>query len=168
MFSGKSEELLRRVRLAKHAKQEVALFAPHMDQRYGAGMVASHNRLTLPAQVIHSAEEMLALVLPSTQVVALDEGQFVPGELTAVCEALASHGKRVIVAGLDQDYRGKPFEQMAALLPIAEFVTKVHAICVVCGNPANRTQRIGGGNSRLEVGGAATYEARCRRCHSIP
>lgn len=164
MFAGKTEELLRRMRLAIYAKQQTLLCKPARDNRYSEYQVTSHNHSQLPAINVTNPEEILDLAGPAIQVVGIDEAHFLGAELVAVAEALAEAGKRVIIAGLDQDYRGVPFEPMPRLLAVAEFVTKVHAICVICGNPANRTFRRTQETERVVVGGASKYEARCRRC----
>jgi thymidine kinase len=164
MFSGKSEELIRRVRRAQIARQRVQIFKPSVDNRYSDSQIVSHSELRIPSQDASTAAELLSLVLPNTEVVGIDEGQFFDAELPAVCTILAERGMRVIVAGLDQDYLGKPFEPMPQLLAIAEFITKTRAICMVCGNPANHTQRLVTNQDRVLLGAQGTYEARCRRC----
>ncbi len=164
MFSGKSEELIRRLRRAQIARQRVQIFKPAVDTRYGESQIVSHSELRIPSQNARTAAELLSLVLPETEVVGIDEGQFFDAGLPAVCTTLADRGVRVIVAGLDQDYLGKPFEPMPQLLAIAEFITKTRAICVVCGNPANHTQRLVTSQDRVLLGAHGTYEARCRRC----
>jgi len=163
MFSGKTEELICRIRRAQIARQRVQIFKPSVDTRFGADIV-SHGDLRLASDEARSSAEILASVRPDTEVVGIDEGQFFDPELPAVCAALAARGVRVIVAGLDQDYLGRPFEPMPHLLATAEFITKTRAICVVCGNPANHTQRLVPGHDRVLVGAEGTYEARCRRC----
>jgi thymidine kinase len=164
MFSGKTEELIRRCKLARIARQKVMLFKPRLDDRYHATQVVSHSDQRMESLPVASAAEILDRLEPGTQVVAIDEAQFFGAELVDVCERLADRGLRVIVAGLDQDYRGRPFEPMPQLLAVAEYITKNLAICVKCGNPANRSQRIAGGEGRVLVGAADKYEARCRRC----
>jgi len=164
MFSGKTEELIRRLRRAQIARQKVQIFKPRLDDRFGDGHITSHSEMRIPSREIATSAELLALVEPVTEVVGVDEGQFFDLELPAVCSALADRGKRVIVAGLDQDYLGKPFEPMPQLLAIAEYITKTLAICVVCGNPANHTQRLVASSERVLVGAQGTYEARCRQC----
>lgn len=166
MFSGKSEELIRRLRRAQIARQRVQIFKPAIDNRYGGGEshIISHSSMRIESESMSSSRELLEHVLPDTEVVGIDEGQFFDAELPAVCNTLADQGKRVIVAGLDQDYLGKPFEPMPQLLAIAEYITKTLAICVVCGEPANHTQRLVQSSERVLVGAQGTYEARCRHC----
>ncbi|HTP80832.1 MAG TPA: thymidine kinase [Bacteroidota bacterium] len=164
MFSGKTEELIRRLRRAQIARQTVAIFKPRIDTRYSAEHIVSHSEQSLVSTVVDDADEILKLS-SEAQVVGVDEGQFFKPNLVDVCEKLANAGKRVIVAGLDQDYRGKPFEPMPQLLAVAEYITKTLAICVVCGNPADRTQRKTASTERVVVGAKDLYEARCRRCH---
>jgi thymidine kinase len=164
MFSGKSEELIRRLRRARIARQRVQVFKPRIDARYSTDDIVSHGEMRMESTVVDSARELLERVCPDTEVVGIDEGQFFDPDLPAVSTLLADRGIRVIVAGLDQDYLGKPFEPMPQLLAIAEFITKTHAICMVCGNPANHTQRLVENGDRVLVGAAGLYEARCRRC----
>jgi thymidine kinase len=164
MFSGKTEELIRRLKRAQIAKQRVQIFKPRIDDRYEVESIVSHSAQKLESVAIERAEEILQKLKHDTQVVGIDEVQFLGPEVVAVCESLAERGLRVIVAGLDQDYKGKPFEPMPQLLAIAEYITKELAICVVCGNPANRSQRIVSNSDRVVVGAAGAYEARCRRC----
>ena len=164
MFSGKTEELIRRLRRAQIAKQRVQIFKPRIDNRFGDDHITSHSDMRLASENVSSSRELLERVDPATQVVGIDEGQFFDAELPAVCNTLADQGKRVIVAGLDQDYLGKPFEPMPQLLAIAEYITKTLAICVVCGNPANHTQRLVLSRERVLVGASGAYEARCRAC----
>ncbi len=165
MFSGKTEELIRRLKRAVIAKRKVQCFKPRIDTRYDAEMVVSHSQLKLTSQPIERAEEIFYSLHPETQVVGIDEVQFFGPEIVPVVEALADRDLRVVVAGLDQDYRGQPFDPMPQLLAVAEYITKELAICVVCGNPANRSQRIEASEQRVVVGAAGAYEARCRRCH---
>src|SRR5580765_2244759 len=167
MFSGKSEELIRRLRRAQIARQKVQIFKPKIDNRYGDDHITSHSEMRIPSQNTASSRQLLDDVLPDTEVVGIDEGQFFDAELPAVCTTLADQGKRVIVAGLDQDYLGKPFEPMPQLLSIAEYITKTLAICMVCGSPANRTYRKVSRAGRVVVGGTDLYEARCRRCYEL-
>ena len=164
MFSGKSEELIRRVRRAEIARQHVQVFKPRLDDRFAHDYVVSHSDIRFAAESVGSARELLDAVRPATEVVAIDEGQFFDLELPAVCSRLANGGRRVIVAGLDQDYLGKPFEPMPQLLAIAEYITKTLAICMVCGNPANHTQRLVPSQERVLLGAQGAYEARCRHC----
>jgi thymidine kinase len=164
MFSGKSEELIRRLRRAIIAKQRVQVFKPALDDRYTAAQVVSHSRWRLEAERVHKAAEILEKVDPRTEVVGIDEAQFFDEELVTICGHMADLGKRVIVAGLDMDFRGEPFGPMPKLLSIAEEVEKVHAICARCGAPASYTQRLTQAQEQVVVGAAETYEARCRRC----
>ena len=164
MFSGKSEELIRRLRRAQIARQKVQIFKPALDTRYADDHIVSHSEMRIPSVTVHSSRELLDRVAADTEVVGIDEGQFFDHELPAVSNTLADMGKRVIVAGLDQDYLGKPFEPMPKLLAIAEYITKTLAICMVCGNPANHTQRLVASEDRVLLGAQGTYEARCRRC----
>jgi thymidine kinase len=164
MFSGKSEELIRRVRRAQIARQRVQLFKPQIDARYSAAEIVSHSEMKMPSQVVDEATAILPLVKDDTEVVAIDEGQFFDASLVQVVDALANRGLRVIVAGLDQDYRGRPFEPMPQLMAVAEYVDKTLAVCMRCGAPANRSQRLVATADRVVVGGAGQYEARCRRC----
>ncbi len=164
MFSGKSEELIRRLRRAQIARQKVQVFKPKIDDRYSIEQIASHSGMTHVSKPVMTAKEILAQIEPDTQVIGIDEGQFFDMEIINAVNELANSGKRVIIAGLDQDYTGKPFEPMPQLLSIAEFITKTHAICVKCGNTANYSQRTFESNERVEVGASGKYEARCRKC----
>jgi thymidine kinase len=164
MFSGKSEELIRRLRRAQIARQQVQIFKPVVDNRFADDHIVSHSEMRIASVPVPSSRAMLDLVRPDTEVVGVDEGQFFDLELPMICNTLADQGKRVIVAGLDQDYLGKPFEPMPQLLAIAEFITKTHAVCMVCGNPANHTQRLVTSGDRVLLGAQGLYEARCRRC----
>ena len=164
MFSGKSEELIRRLRRAQIARQRVQIFKPAIDDRFATDQIVSHGEMRIPSLAVRTARELLEAVAPDTEVIGIDEGQFFDQELPMVCDTLANQGKRVIVAGLDQDYLGKPFEPMPQLLAIAEYITKTHAICMVCGNPANHTQRLVVSGDRVLVGAQGMYEARCRVC----
>ncbi|MFM2153575.1 MAG: hypothetical protein RL199_2010 [Pseudomonadota bacterium] len=164
MFSGKTEELIRRLKKAQIARQRVQVFKPSIDRRYDEVHVVSHSAQRLVSEPVEGPAELLAKVLPETQVVGIDEVQFLGAGVVAVCETLANRGLRVICAGLDQDYRGRPFEPMPTLLAVAEFITKEHAICLVCGNPANRSQRLVDVGGTVVVGGLGEYEPRCRRC----
>ena len=164
MFSGKSEELIRRLRRAQIARQRVQIFKPAVDTRYAEDHIVSHSELRIPsAQAVGSAD-LVSKVHVDTEVVGIDEGQFFDSGLPLACAQLVSRGVRVIVAGLDQDYLGKPFEPMPQLLAVAEYITKTRAICMVCGNPANHTQRLVHSSDRVLIGATGTYEARCRRC----
>ena len=167
MFSGKTEELIRRLRRAQIAKQKVKIFKPKIDSRYSKNSIMSHNEQSLPSILIENIIEVVEQA-SDVQVIGIDEAQFFNEEIVHICNKLASQGKRVIVAGLDQDYTGKPFEPIPQLLAIAEYITKQHAICVVCGNPADKTQRKTTESERVIVGAADIYEARCRKCHYIP
>ena len=164
MFSGKSEELIRRIRRAQIARQRVQVFKPLVDNRYGDDHIVSHSDMRIPSTNVSSSDEIVAQVGEDTEVVGIDEGQFFDLNLPAACNTLADRGKRVIVAGLDQDYLGRPFEPMPQLLAIAEYITKTLAICMVCGDPANHTQRLVASGERVLVGAGGFYEARCRHC----
>ena len=164
MFSGKSEELIRRLRRAKIARQKVQVFKPDIDSRYSQDHIVSHSEMRHESANIRSASEVLAKVEADTEVVGIDEGQFFDNELVNVANQLALRGVRVIIAGLDQDYTGKPWEPMPQLLAVAEYITKTHAICMKCGQPANYSQRTFESEERVAVGAADMYEARCRRC----
>jgi thymidine kinase len=175
MFSGKSEELLRRVRRALIARKRVQVFKSHLDDRYaGVFRISSHDGAELDAQPVSTSVQIAELVRPDTQVVAIDEAQFLDDGVVGVVNALADRGVRVIVAGTDMDFRGEPFGPMPLLLAIAEKVDKLHAICVVCGDLATRNQRLIDGKPApaegptIQVGGAESYEARCRKCHEVP
>jgi thymidine kinase len=164
MFSGKSEELIRRLRRAKIARQKVQVFKPELDSRFSENQIVSHSEMRHESANSRSAAEILAKVDPDTEVVGIDEGQFFDNELVNVANTLAQRGVRVIIAGLDQDYTGKPWEPMPQLLAIAEYITKTHAICMKCGQPANYSQRTFQSEERVAVGAADKYEARCRMC----
>jgi thymidine kinase len=164
MFSGKSEELIRRLRRAKIARQRVQVFKPRIDVRYSHDHIVSHSEMRHESSTVETAAELLSKVEKETEVVGIDEGQFFDNDLVAVANELAGRGMRVIIAGLDQDYTGKPFEPMPQLLAIAEYITKTHAICVRCGQPANYSQRTFDSEERVAVGAGGMYEARCRRC----
>jgi thymidine kinase len=164
MFSGKSEELIRRLRRAQIARQKVQIFKPLIDDRFGEDHIVSHSDMRIASENVRSSAELLRQVHDETEVVGIDEGQFFDSNLPAACSDLADRGKRVIVAGLDQDYLGRPFEPMPHLLAIAEYITKTLAICVVCGDPANHTQRLVASSDRVLVGATGVYEARCRHC----
>lgn len=164
MFSGKTEELIRRLRRALIAKQVVRVFKPALDRRYDETDIVSHSSLRIPSQVVSKAAEIPSLVPEGVHVVGIDEAQFFDDEIVPVCRELASRGIRVIAAGLEQDYLAKPFAVMMALMVEADYVTKNLAICVVCGNPAIRNQRTTEKSGQILVGGADAYEARCRHC----
>ena len=164
MFSGKSEELIRRLRRAQIARQKVQIFKPLVDSRFSEDHIVSHSDMRIASQNVSSSAELVRCVDEDTEVVGIDEGQFFDADLPAACNALADQGRRVIVAGLDQDYLGRPFEPMPQLLAIAEYITKTLAICVVCGEPANHTQRLVSNSDRVLVGATGLYEARCRHC----
>jgi thymidine kinase len=164
MFSGKSEELIRRLRRAKIARQKVQVFKPHIDSRFSDDHIVSHSEMRHESSNIRTASEILEKLEADTEVVGIDEGQFFDDELINVANILARRGLRVIIAGLDQDYTGKPFEPMPQLLAIAEYITKTHAICMRCGQPANYSQRTFESEERVAVGASDKYEARCRAC----
>ncbi len=164
MFSGKSEELIRRLRRARIARLKVQVFKPEIDVRYSKDHIVSHSEMRHESRAVQTAADILEAVEPGTEVVGIDEGQFFDNDLVHVANALAARGLRVIVAGLDQDYTGRPFEPMPQLLAVAEYITKTHAICVRCGQPANYSQRIVEVEGRVVVGASDAYEARCRRC----
>ncbi len=164
MFSGKSEELIRRLNRARIARQKVQVFKPKIDARYSKEEIASHSGQTHDSTPVTTAAELMNLVSEETEVVGIDEGQFFDIAIVDAVNQLAADGKRVIVAGLDQDYTGKPFEPMPQLLSVAEFITKTHAICVKCGGTANYSQRTVESEALVEVGASDKYEARCRRC----
>jgi len=164
MFSGKSEELIRRLRRAKIARQKVQVFKPEIDSRYSDDHIVSHSEIRHESANVRTVADLLARLEPDTEVVGIDEAQFFGNELIEAANQLARRGLRVIIAGLDQDYTGKPWEPMPQLLATAEYITKTHAICVRCGQPANYSQRIFDSEERVAVGAAGMYEARCRRC----
>ena len=175
MFSGKTEELLRRLRRAEIAGQEVAVFKPSLDDRYGEGTVGSHNGRQWEATVVDPEDDVWAIAddLNGEQVVAIDEANFFTEELVAVCEHLADDDRRVIVSGTDQTFRGEPFEPLPRLVTLAEYVDKYQAICAECGEPATRNQRLIDGepahvdDPTIMVGATESYEARCRNCHTL-
>ena len=162
MFSGKTEELIRRLRRAEFARLKIQVFKPVIDKRYNEMAVTSHDLTTIDSTPIQDAEQIWEHLSADTKVVGIDEGQFFSANLVQVAQDLAERGLRVIIAGLDTDWQGKPFEPMPTLMAIAENVTKRHAVCVVCGAPACRTQRTAGGDSQVAVGTHDAYEARCR------
>ena len=163
MFSGKTEELIRRIRRAQIARQRVEIFKPAIDTRYSGAEIVSHDEQKLPSIMVKNAPQIISLSLEA-QVVGIDEAQFFGKGLVKVAKTLANMGKRVIIAGLDMDYRGEPFHPIPDLLAIAEDITKTHAICVICGNPANFTQRKTNANNQVVIGAADIYDARCRNC----
>lgn len=162
MFSGKTEELIRRLRRAEFAKLKVQVFKPIIDDRYHKTDVTSHNKNSFEALPIKDINDLWTHLAEDTRVVGIDEGQFFSDDLVQIAQDLADRGLRVIIAGLDTDWQAKPFEPMPTLMAIAENVTKQHAVCVVCGAPASRTQRVAGGDNQVEVGAQGAYEARCR------
>jgi thymidine kinase len=163
MFSGKTEELIRRLKRARIARQRVEIYKPSTDTRYSDAEVVSHDENAIASTSVHTASQILLLV-SDADVVGIDEGQFFDEQLVHVCQELARQGKRVIVAGLDQDYLGQPFEPMPKLMAVAEYVTKLHAICVACGAPANHSQRLSADGDRIVLGARESYEPRCRQC----
>jgi len=164
MFSGKTEELIRRLKLATIAKQKIQIFKPATDNRYSEKHIVSHDDQKFTCTPVSSPREILDLIKDHTHVIGLDEAQFFDESIISICETLANRGKRVIVAGLDQDYLGRPFGLMPQLLAVAESILKLKAICVVCGGLATKSQRITGGKSKILVGAKDYYEARCRAC----
>lgn len=164
MFSGKTEELIRRLRRAAIAKQKIQIFKPAIDSRYSTNHIVSHNNVKMVSQPVENSAELFEKVEADTEVVGIDEAQFFDNGLVEVCNRLADEGKRVVVAGLDQDYLGKPFHPMPELLAIAEYITKTLAICMKCGKPANRTQRLIKSDKEILLGEKDIYEARCRSC----
>ncbi len=164
MFSGKSEELIRRLRRAEIGKQRVQIFKPVIDQRYTKNGIVSHSGLEIASELVQSGSEVMARVAPRTEVVGIDEAQFLGDSVVDSCVKLADLGKRVIITGLDTDFMGRPFEPIPRLLAVAEEITKLLAICVRCGNPAVHTQRIVASEELIVVGASGMYEARCRRC----
>jgi thymidine kinase len=174
MFSGKTEELIRRVRRAQIARQKVQVFKPALDDRYAVEKVTSHNGVHFEATPVRDAVELMSLVESDTTVVTVDEAQFFDWQIAEACKALADRGIRVIVAGLDMDFRGEPFGPMPLLMAQAERIDKLQAICVKCGAPASRTQRLINGQPAayddpiILVGASEVYEARCRHCHQVP
>lgn len=173
MFAGKTEELIRRINVLSYAKKNIIVFKPKIDNRYSDTEIVSHSGVKVPCLVIEKAQEILNRIKSDTDVVAIDEVQFFDQEVVCVCEYLADKGIRVIVAGLDKDFRGEPFGIMPELLTRAEFVTKLTAVCTKCGAPATRTQRLVNGkpasfnDSIVLVGAVEHYEPRCRHCHEV-
>jgi thymidine kinase len=164
MFSGKSEELIRRLRRAEIGKQRVQIFKPEIDKRYAKNGIVSHSGLEIASDIVSSGSDILEKVVPRTEVVGIDEAQFLGETVVDACVKLADLGKRVLVAGLDTDFMGRPFEPMPRLLAVAEEITKLLAICMQCGNPAVHTQRLVASEELIVVGAGGMYEARCRRC----
>ena len=173
MFAGKTEELIRRINVLSYAKMKIIVFKPRIDDRYSAIEIVSHSGIIVPCLVINKAAEILKEIKADTQVVVIDEVQFFDADIVDICEYLADKGIRVIVAGLDKDFRGEPFGVMPQLLTRAEFVTKLTAVCTKCGAPATRTQRLVNGkpasfnDSIVLVGAVEHYEPRCRHCHEV-
>lgn len=173
MFSGKSEELIRRVHRVQIAKKKVQVFKPTIDTRYSIQYIYSHNGTKIEAINISNSKELLEKTEPDTEVVAIDEAQFYDKGIVTICQKLADQGRRVIVAGLDQDFRGEPFGPIPELLAVAEYIDKLQAICMICGSPASRTQRLVNGKPAkysdpiILIGAKETYEARCRKCHVV-
>jgi len=174
MFSGKSEELIRRVKRLEYAKKEVLVFKPTIDNRYANDEVVSHSKLKTNSININRPADILSFLKPSTYAIAVDEVQFIDEGIIPLAKQLADKGIRVILAGLDTDFRGEPFLVVSQLLSIAEYIQKLAAICVVCGAPATRTQRIIANQPAfyddpiIKVGASESYEARCRHCHDVP
>ena len=175
MFSGKSEELIRRVRRAIIARRKVQVFKSHLDERYaGIYAISSHDGRTVEALPVDSSAQIARSLDPTAHVIAIDEAQFLDAGIVEVATGLAARGRRVILAGTDTDFRGEPFGPMPQLMAVAEVVDKLHAICVMCGSPASRNQRLIGGrparydSPTIMVGGQESYEARCRHCHQVP
>lgn len=173
MFAGKSEELIRRIKVLEYAHKKIAVFKPKMDDRYSEEAIVSHCGNSVKSFVIENAHEIYACADDSYDVIAIDEVQFLDEEIVDVCNAYANRGKRVMVAGLDLDFRGIPFGVMPKLLSHAEFVTKLTAVCMKCGAPATRSQRLVDGQAApydgklIQIGAKESYEARCRHCHEI-
>ncbi len=167
MFSGKTEELIRRIRRAQIAKMDTIIFKPKVDDRYSPEHIVSHNQIKLNSQIVETADEILTKS-QKAEVVAIDEAQFFDDDIVEICKILAKQKKRVIVAGLDTDYRGKPFGPMPELMCEADYVDKLRAICVKCGNPATYTQRTSKDRQRVVIGETDIYEARCRNCYEPP
>ena len=173
MFSGKSEELIRRVHRVQIAKKKVQVFKPTIDTRYSIQYIYSHNGTKIEAINISNSKELLEKTEPDTEVVAIDEAQFYDKGIVAICQKLADQGRRVMVAGLDQDFRGEPFGPIPELLAVAEYIDKLQAICMICGSTASKTQRLVNGKPAkysdpiILIGAKETYEARCRKCHVV-
>ncbi|NLI10513.1 MAG: thymidine kinase [Elusimicrobia bacterium] len=164
MFSGKTQELIRRLKLATIAKQKVQVFNSYLDTRYAKEHIVSHDKNMLKAVPVKNAKEILKMTDADTRVVGIDEAHFFSDDIVETANKLADSGKRVIVAGLDMDYRGEPFSQMSKIMAVAEYVTKNLAICMVCGDPAHYSQRLTDSSKRIVVGAQDKYEARCRKC----
>lgn len=173
MFSGKSEELIRRVRRVQIAKKKVQVFKPTIDNRYAVQYIYSHNGTKVEAINITKPKDILESIEPNTEVIAIDEAQFYDDDIVSICQELAAQRKRVIIAGLDQNFRGEPFGPIPKLLAVAEYIDKLQAICMVCGNTASRTQRLVNGqpakysDPTILIGAKENYEARCRKCHEV-
>ena len=167
MFSGKTEELIRRLRRAQFSKMSTAIFKPHMDNRYSDNQIVSHNNMKMDSHLVKNAQEIIELAQDS-EVIGVDEAQFFDDSLVSVCKSLASEKKRVIIAGLDTDFRGNPFGPMPLLMCEADFLDKLRAICMICGNPASCTQRKTKQTRQIVVGETDIYEARCRNCFQPP
>ena len=174
MFAGKTEELIRRINVLSYAKKNIIVFKPKIDNRYSDSEIVSHSGAKVPCLVVEKAQDILKKIEADTEVVAIDEVQFFDKDIVEVCEYLADKGIRVMVAGLDKDFRGESFGVMPELLTRAEFVTKLTAVCAKCGAPATRTQRLVNGKPAgfedpiVMVGADESYEPRCRRCHQVP
>jgi len=167
MFSGKTEELMRRIRRAQIAKMDTIIFKPKVDDRYSPSHIVSHNQMKLNSEIVETSDEILT-GSQKAEVIAIDEAQFFDDDIVEICKILAKQKKRVIVAGLDTDYRGEPFGPMPYLMCEAEYVDKLRAICVKCGNPATYTQRTSKDSQRVIIGETDIYEARCRNCYEPP
>lgn len=174
MFTGKTEELIRRINVLSYAKKNIIVFKPKIDNRYSDSEIVSHSGAKVPCLVVEKAQDILKKIEADTEVVAIDEVQFFDKDIVEVCEYLADKGIRVMVAGLDKDFRGESFGVMPELLTRAEFVTKLTAVCAKCGAPATRTQRLVNGKPAgfedpiVMVGADESYEPRCRHCHQVP
>jgi len=167
MFSGKTEELMRRIRRAQIAKMDTIIFKPKVDDRYSPSHIVSHNQMKLNSEIVETSDEILT-GSQKAEVIAIDEAQFFDDDIVEICKILAKQKKRVIVAGLDTDYRGEPFGPMPYLMCEADYVDKLRAICVKCGNPATYTQRTSKDSQRVIIGETDIYEARCRNCYEPP
>ena len=167
MFSGKTEELIRRLRRAQIAQMPTIIFKPRIDSRYSETHIVSHNRMKLESHLVNTPQDILPLA-ENARVVAIDEAQFFDDSILEICKTLASNGKRVVVAGLDTDYRGVPFGPMPGIMCEADYLDKLQAICIVCGNPASYTQRLTKEAAQVVIGETDIYEARCRHCFEAP